>query len=41
MGDERLRDLALLAVKRDINVDLEETGDIFNVNHKNSRILLR
>ena len=41
MGDERLSDLALLAVERNINIDLEETVDIFSVNHKNSRILLR
>ena len=41
MGDERLSDLALLAVERNVSIDLQETVDIFSVNHKNSRILLR
>ncbi|CAF4677174.1 unnamed protein product [Rotaria sp. Silwood2] len=40
MGDERLSDLTLLAVKRDFDIDLEETVDIFSKAHKNGRILL-
>lgn len=41
MGDERLSHLTVLAVERNFNVDLEETVDIFSMNHQNSRILLR
>ena len=41
MSDQRLSDLTILAVERDILVDYEQIVDIFSTSHKNRRILLR
>jgi hAT family C-terminal dimerisation region len=40
MTDERLSDLAVLAVERDIHIDFEDVVNVFARNHKNSRIML-
>jgi len=40
MTDDRLSDLAVLAVERDIHINFEEVIDVFAKEHKNSRILL-
>lgn len=41
MSDQRLSDLTLLAMERDIVFDYESVVDTFAKKHKNSRILLR
>ncbi|CAF1518073.1 unnamed protein product [Rotaria sordida] len=41
MSDDRLSDLCLLAVERDIDVNFEELIDTFSDTHKNSRIMLK
>ena len=41
MSDDRLSDLCLLAVERDINVNFEQLIDKFSDIHKNSRIMLK
>ncbi|CAF1446569.1 unnamed protein product [Rotaria sordida] len=41
MSDDRLSDLCLLAVERDIDVNFEELIDKFSDIHKNSRIMLK
>ncbi|CAF1592358.1 unnamed protein product [Didymodactylos carnosus] len=40
MNDERLSDLGVLAIEKDIEIDFENFIDIFAAKHKNSRILL-
>ena len=41
MTDQRLSDLTIMAIEREIRVDYERAIDRFSINHKNSRILLR
>ena len=41
MTDDRLNDLCLLAVERDVKIDFELLMDHFSTIHKNSRILLK
>jgi hypothetical protein len=41
MTDDRLSDLCLLAVERDIDVNFEQLIDKFSDIHKNSRIMLK
>lgn len=41
MSDNRLSDLSILAIERDIFIDYEKIIDDFAVKHKNSRILLK
>ena len=41
MTDNRLSDLCLLAVERDIDVNFEQLIDKFSDIHKNSRIMLK
>jgi hypothetical protein len=41
MTDQRLSNLTLLAIERDVRVDYDRVIDRFSINHKNSRILLR
>jgi hypothetical protein len=41
MSDKLPSDLALLVVEWNINIDLEETVDIFSVNYTKSRIEFR
>jgi len=41
MTDDRLSDLCLIAIKRDIEVDFEQLIDIFADVYKNSRIMLK
>jgi hypothetical protein len=41
MWDVRLSDLCVLAIERDIVIDLEKVIDRFSEKHKNSRILLK
>jgi hypothetical protein len=41
MTDDRLTDLYLLAVERDIDVYFEQLIDNFSDIHKNSRIMLK
>lgn len=41
MMDERLNDLCLLAVERDVKIDFEQLMDDFSTIHRNSRILLK
>lgn len=41
MTDDRLSDLCLIAIERDIEVDFEELIDMFADVHKNSRIMLK
>ena len=43
MSEQRLTDLAVLSIERDISdsLDLENVVDAFAQNHKNSRIVLK
>ncbi len=41
MGDNRLSGMAVLAIERDITIDLDETVEQFAKEHKDSRILLQ
>ena len=41
MTDQRLNDLTIMAIERDIPVDYERIIDKFSISHRNSRILLR
>jgi hypothetical protein len=41
MTDDRLSDLCLIAIERDIEVDFEQLIDIFADVYKNSRIMLK
>ena len=41
MADQRLSDLTIMAIEREIHVDYERVINKFSINHKNSRILLR
>ena len=41
MTDDRLKDLCVLAVERDIDVNFEQLIDDFANVHKNSRIMLK
>jgi hypothetical protein len=41
MIDDRLSDLCLLAVERDIDINFEQLIDKFSDIHKNSRIMLK
>jgi hypothetical protein len=41
MLDGRLSDLSLIAIERDFHVDYQRLIDVFAVQHKNSRILLK
>ncbi|CAM4817985.1 unnamed protein product [Rotaria magnacalcarata] len=38
MGDERLSDLSVLAIERELGIDFEKVIDVFAIQHKNSRI---
>ena len=40
MTDQRLSDLAVLAVEREFEIDFERVIDKFSISHENSRILL-
>ncbi len=40
MGDGRLSDMAILAIEREIMIDLDQTVEQFSKKHINSRILL-
>jgi hypothetical protein len=40
MGHARLSDMAILAIERDITVDLDRTVKQFSKEHKDSRIYL-
>ena len=40
MGDERLSDLGVLAIEKELNMDFEKVIDVFAKAHKNSRIML-
>ena len=41
MTDQRLSNLTIMAIERDVPVDYERVIDRFSINHKNSRVLLR
>ena len=41
MTDQRLSNLTLMAIERDVPVDYERVIDRFAINHKNSRLVLR
>lgn len=41
MTDQRLNDLTIMAIEREIPMDFEQVIDKFSISHKNSRILLR
>ncbi len=41
MTDDRLSDLCILAVERDMDVNFEQLIDDFSEIHKNSRIMLK
>ena len=41
MTDERLSDLTILSIEREIDINYEQVIDVFSSLHKNSRILLR
>jgi hypothetical protein len=41
MSNNRLSDLSLLAIERDFPVDYERIIDVFAIQHKNSRIMLK
>jgi hypothetical protein len=41
MSDNRLSDLSLLRIERDFPVDYERIIDVFAIQHKNSRIMLK
>ena len=41
MTDQRLNDLTIMAIEREIPMDFEQVIDKFSISHKHSRILLR